>query len=147
MRRPRFRPHLILLCFLLLSLAAVWSWIAGDAYASAGNFFASFYTLAFGSLLVAFEVKVGRIDSIVRRFFGFMYKAHFRTAYIVFIGTIPLGLGKCGMTLGILMICNAIFNGYVLMKYPMMLKPSEAAGTQAFNPGDSSPHAGLPPSQ
>ena len=47
---------MILLCFLLLSLAAVWSWITGDAYASAGNFFASFYTLAFGGLLVALSI-------------------------------------------------------------------------------------------
>jgi hypothetical protein len=85
-------------------------------------------------------VRVGRIETVVRKFFGFMFKSHFRCAYIIFIGTIPLGLGKCGLAMGILMMANAIFNYYVLTKYPM-LKGNDA---QALTPSNSSaPAAGF----
>jgi hypothetical protein len=51
---------------------------------------------------------------------------------MIFIGTVPLGMGKCGLTMGILMICNAIFNYWVLTKYPV-LKTKDAQSLTPSN--------------
>ena len=54
--------------------------------------------------------KLAKVDQLTRDRFGFLHKPHFRCAFLLFIGTIPLGLGKAGKALGGLMIINALLN-------------------------------------
>jgi hypothetical protein len=50
--------------------------------------------------------------------FGFLYSAKSRSVFMLFIGTIMFSFSLFGKLIGILMLANAGFNVYVLVKYP-----------------------------
>jgi hypothetical protein len=81
-----------------------------------------------------------------------MYKPRFRAAYILFIGTIPLGLGNYGMAIGALMICNAVFNLFFFedagdrgTKESTGTPTAGGAGGEELKRGSLSPPASGPP--
>jgi hypothetical protein len=50
--------------------------------------------------------------------FGFLYSGYPRAAFLIFVSTILFSLSLFGKLIGLLMFANAIFNIFVLIKYP-----------------------------
>lgn len=50
--------------------------------------------------------------------FGFLYSAKSRSVFMMFIGTIMFSFSLFGKLIGVLMLANAFFNVYVLIRYP-----------------------------
>ena len=91
-------------------------------------------------MLLLFELgrmspKLAKVDQLTRDRFGFLHKPHFRCAFLLFIGTIPLGLGKAGKALGGLMIINALLNLYFFFVGPTEEEAAKAAATSSAQGG------------
>lgn len=76
------------------------------------------YTVAFGCLLCCYETHLKQISKLIAKNFGFLYSAKSRCVFMLFIGTIMFSFSLFGKLIGILMLANAAFNGFLLCMYP-----------------------------
>ena len=76
------------------------------------------YVVVFSCLLCCFETHLKQIAKLIAFNFGFMYSAKSRSVFMLFIGSILFSFSLFGKIIGCLMLANAGFNIYVLIKYP-----------------------------
>ena len=76
------------------------------------------YTLIFACLLCCYETHLKQISKLIAKNFGFLYSAKSRCMFMVFIGTIMFSFSLFGKLIGLLMLANACFNGFLLCMYP-----------------------------
>jgi COPI associated protein len=76
------------------------------------------YVVVFSCLLCCFETHLKQISKFIALNFGFMYSAKSRSAFMIFVGTILFSFSLFGKVIGCLMLGNAGFNIFVLVKYP-----------------------------
>jgi len=76
------------------------------------------YVWAFSCMLFCFETQLKFIATIINDNFGFLFSARGRTVFLLFISFLCFSLGILGLIAGILMILNACFNFYVILRYP-----------------------------
>jgi len=76
------------------------------------------YIFVFACLLCCFETHLTQIKQIISTNFGFLYNAKGRAVFLLFIGLLSFNLGLLGKIAGGLMLANAVFNFYIICKYP-----------------------------
>jgi len=76
------------------------------------------YVVVFSCLLCCFETHLKAVSKVIALNFGFMYSAKSRSAFMIFVGTILFSFSLFGKIIGCLMLANAGFNIFVLVKYP-----------------------------
>lgn len=76
------------------------------------------YTVAFGCLLCCYETHLKQVSKLIAKNFGFLYSAKSRCIFMLFIGTIMFSFSLFGKLIGLLMLANACFNGFLLCMYP-----------------------------
>lgn len=76
------------------------------------------YVSVFACLLCCFETHLKQVTKVIASNFGFLYSARSRAIFLIFVGTLLFSFSLFGMILGALMIANAIFNLYIIFKYP-----------------------------
>jgi hypothetical protein len=76
------------------------------------------YVVVFSCLLCCYETHLKQVSKMIALNFGFLYSAKSRSVFMLFIGTIMFSFSLFGKLIGILMLANAGFNVYVLVKYP-----------------------------
>eukprot|EP00903_Cladosiphon_okamuranus_P020176 g18520.t1 len=101
----------------LLATAAILKLITVDLDISGGVL--ACYLFAFSCILCCFETHLKVVAKTIAANFGFLYNAKGRAAFLIFVGLLALSLDNIiSLIAGILMICNAAFNFYVIFKYP-----------------------------
>jgi len=75
------------------------------------------YVVVFSCLICCFETHMKLISKMIALNFGFMYSAKSRCAFMIFVGTILFSFSLFGKIVGCLMLGNAAFNIFVLIKY------------------------------
>ena len=75
------------------------------------------YVVVFSCLICCFETHMKLISKMIALNFGFMYSAKSRCAFMIFVGTILFSFSLFGKIVGCLMLGNAAFNLFVLVKY------------------------------
>lgn len=76
------------------------------------------YVLVFSCLLCCFETHLKQMSKVIALNFGFLYSGYSRAAFLFFVSTIVFSLSLFGKLIGLLMFANAIFNIFILFKYP-----------------------------
>lgn len=76
------------------------------------------YTLIFGCLLCCYETHLKQVSKLIAKNFGFLYSAKSRCLFMVFIGSIMFSFSLFGKLIGLLMLANACFNGFLICMYP-----------------------------
>ena len=76
------------------------------------------YVSVFACLLCCFETHLKQVSKIIAVNFGFLYSAKSRAIFMVFIGTLMFSFSLFGMIIGACMMANAVFNLYIIFKYP-----------------------------
>lgn len=76
------------------------------------------YVVVFACLLCCFESGLQVVLRTIALNFGFMYSAKARSIFMIFVGTILFSFSLFGKIIGILMLANAGFNIYAIVKYP-----------------------------
>jgi hypothetical protein len=76
------------------------------------------YVAVFACLLCCFETHIKQVSKLIASNFGFMYSAKSRAVFMVFVGTLMFSFNLVGQLVGALMIANAGFNIFVIIKYP-----------------------------
>lgn len=76
------------------------------------------YVVVFSCLLCCYETHLKQVSKMIALNFGFLYSAKSRSVFMIFIGTIMFSFSLFGKLIGVLMLANAGFNIYVLVKYP-----------------------------
>ncbi|GAB5030112.1 golgi apparatus membrane protein tvp15 [Nannochloropsis oceanica] len=125
---------------ILMSAAAILTVIV-PAGATPASWVLAFYVLAFSCLLCCFEFNIRQVAKHIANNFGFLYDAKSRATFLVFVGVLCFSLGVTGKIAGAAMIANALFNTFVLCKYPQYATNApattanqEAAGWLRRNP-------------
>jgi len=77
------------------------------------------YVSVFACLLCCFETHLKQVSKIIAVNFGFLYSAKSRAVFMVFIGTLMFSFSLFGMIIGACMMANAVFNLYIIFKYPL----------------------------
>ena len=84
-----------------------------------------FYSIVFGFLLTAFELRWGeKYRAQMHKYFGFLFGYFGRMIFILFLATLCLALpsglknGWVGYTVGSLTLANGLFNCYVIYYHP-----------------------------
>ena len=75
------------------------------------------YVVVFSCLICCFETHMKLISKMIALNFGFMYSAKSRSAFMIFVGTILFSFSLFGKIVGVLMLANAGFNIFVLVKF------------------------------
>lgn len=75
------------------------------------------YVVVFSCLICCFETHMKLISKMIALNFGFMYSAKSRSAFMIFVGTILFSFSLFGKIVGCLMLANAAFNIFVLIKF------------------------------
>jgi hypothetical protein len=78
----------------------------------------SCYVVVFACLLCCFESGLQVVLRVIAMNFGFMYSAKARSMFMIFVGTILFSFSLFGKIIGCLMLANAAFNIFALIKYP-----------------------------
>ncbi len=100
----------------LMGLVAILELIKSPS-ASAGIL--SVYLILFSCLLYCFEVHLKVVAQKIANNFGFLFSPIGRICFLVFIGIICFSFESIiGYIGGACMCGNALFNGYVLFRYP-----------------------------
>ncbi|CAM9906733.1 unnamed protein product, partial [Choristocarpus tenellus] len=78
------------------------------------------YLFAFSCVLCCFETHLKVVAKTIAANFGFLYNAKGRAAFLMFIGILCFSFSPNLLAIisGILMLANAVFNLYVIVKYP-----------------------------
>ena len=82
------------------------------------------YLICFSCLLCCFEMRIRQISNVINKNFGFMFSWQSRTTFLLFVAILCFGVNGSATSKGlmtssgILMLCIAFFNAYVLYKYP-----------------------------
>lgn len=76
------------------------------------------YVVVFSCLLCCYETHLKQVSKMIALNFGFLYSAKSRSVFMIFIGTIMFSFSLFGKLIGVLMLANAFFNIYVLVRYP-----------------------------
>jgi COPI associated protein len=76
------------------------------------------YIMAFSCLLCCFETHLKQVSKVIAVNFGFLYSGYSRAAFLFFVSTIMFSLSLFGKLIGLFMMANALFNIFVLIKYP-----------------------------
>lgn len=76
------------------------------------------YLTVFACLLCCFETHLKQVSKIIALNFGFMYSARARSVFMLFLGSILFSFSLFGKIVAVCMIANALFNMYILFKYP-----------------------------
>lgn len=76
------------------------------------------YVVVFSCLLCCYETHLKQVSKLIATNFGFLYSAKSRCVFMMFIGTIMFSFSLFGKLIGLLMLGNAFFNVYVLVRYP-----------------------------
>ena len=76
------------------------------------------YVILFGGLLLLFECRLKTFEKSVRKYFGFMYSYRGRTLFLAFVAVLCFGLSLVGIVTGVLTMCGALFNGFVIFRHP-----------------------------
>eukprot|EP00518_Triparma_eleuthera_P012596 CAMPEP_0182480570 /NCGR_PEP_ID=MMETSP1319-20130603/35965_1 /TAXON_ID=172717 /ORGANISM="Bolidomonas pacifica, Strain RCC208" /LENGTH=257 /DNA_ID=CAMNT_0024682081 /DNA_START=8 /DNA_END=778 /DNA_ORIENTATION=- len=96
-----------------------------------GTFFVSLYVCFFGLALCCFETRLSTIENVLRKDFGFMFSSKGRALFLLFVGFLAFSLGTLGAIVGGFMIADALFNFYVLIKFPeYFVVGGQASGEQ-----------------
>jgi len=84
-----------------------------------------FYTIVFGFLLTAFELRWGeKYRDSLHKYFGFLFGYFGRMMYLLFLATLCLALPAdihnvwVGYTIGSVTLANGLFNCYVIYYHP-----------------------------
>jgi hypothetical protein len=86
----------------------------------------SFYLVVFGFLLFAFEARIGVLyESFFRKYFGFIYGYWGRFFFILFLGSMTVGIINTALPLALVPIlvaaftlANALLNCFVIRRHP-----------------------------
>jgi len=76
------------------------------------------YTAVFCLMMCCYECQIKQIIKLMAGNFGFMYNAKSRIIFLIFIGIISFSINEWGRILGAVMIGNALFQLFVICKYP-----------------------------
>eukprot|EP01033_Poteriospumella_lacustris_P017140 gene17138-12262_t len=76
------------------------------------------YVIVFSCLLCCFETHLKQVSKFIALNFGFMYSAKSRSFFMLFVGTILFSFSLFGKVIGLCMIGNALFNVFILFRYP-----------------------------
>lgn len=76
------------------------------------------YLSAFGCLLCCFEAHLKSMTSLIAGNFGFMYTAKGRFVFLVLLSILCFTLNLIGKITGVLLVCTALLNLYVILKFP-----------------------------
>ena len=78
------------------------------------------YLLVFGALIFTFELHISCTAKVIAGNLGFMYRAIGRTCFMILVGMLTLShTGSIfGLFVAILVITTALFNGFILFKFP-----------------------------
>ncbi len=88
----------------------------------------SVYLLMFSCLLCCFEVHLKMVSVKIAKNFGFLFSPIGRIIFLIFIGVICFSFKSIiGYIGGGCMCVNALFNGYVLYRYPEVYEVSPSA--------------------
>ncbi len=88
----------------------------------------SVYLLMFSCLLCCFEVHLKLVSEKIAKNFGFLFNPIGRIFFLIFIGIICFSFKSIiGYIGGGCMCANALFNGYVLFRYPEVYEVSASA--------------------
>lgn len=100
-----------------LALIAVFKLMSSGANISAGVL--SVYLFAFGVLLFAFELHLSCFARAIAANLGFMYRATGRATFMILVGMLCFsGFSPIGDFTGVLLVSTALYNGFILWKYP-----------------------------
>uniref|UniRef100_A0A7S2S8X4 Uncharacterized protein n=1 Tax=Mucochytrium quahogii TaxID=96639 RepID=A0A7S2S8X4_9STRA len=78
----------------------------------------SLYLACFGCILCCFELRVGALEKMVRRRFGFMYTFIGRTIFLFFIASFLFPRNTTTtIIVGVVTLCNAFLNCFVMWKH------------------------------
>jgi hypothetical protein len=100
------------ICMILISLLSILT------TQSATTGVLACYVVVFACLLCCFETHLKQVSKMIALNFGFMYSAKSRAVFMMFIGTIMFSFSLFGKILGLAMIVNALFNIFILFRYP-----------------------------
>jgi hypothetical protein len=76
------------------------------------------YVILLSCLLCCYETHLKQVSKLIALNFGFLYSAKSRVVFLVFLGTILFSLSLFAQIIGLAMLANAGFNGYIIYKYP-----------------------------
>ncbi|CAM9503321.1 unnamed protein product, partial [Ectocarpus sp. 6 AP-2014] len=77
------------------------------------------YLCAFSCILCCFETHLKVVAKTIAANFGFLYNAKGRAVFLIFVGVLCFSLNSdIAFVAGALMMVNAVFNFYVIFKYP-----------------------------
>ena len=80
------------------------------------------YMTCFGCLLCCFELRISRVEKVVRRLFGFMFSYVGRAGFLFFLAIFCLGIvsdqAALGWVVGVLTCLNALLNCFVIWRHP-----------------------------
>jgi hypothetical protein len=103
-------------------------------------FFLSLYICVFGLMWILYEIRLPKFDDIIKKQFGFLYRATGRAFFILFVGSICLGvtgpLNWVGILVGIISVLNALFNFYVIIEHPgfQLISDQGSANNVSYTP-------------
>jgi len=78
-----------------------------------------FYLICFGCLLCCFEIRIRQVSTLISRNFGFMFSWQSRCAFLTFVAILCFAVKGVLLYIGGgIMMAIALFNAYVLFKFP-----------------------------
>ncbi|KAJ1454653.1 hypothetical protein M885DRAFT_521603 [Pelagophyceae sp. CCMP2097] len=90
---------------------------SGTAAISSGVI--AIYLFAFAFLIAIFEVHCGCTARAIAHNLGFMYRATGRFMFFLLVGLLCFsGYHALGTFTGVFMLFTAVFNGFIMFKYP-----------------------------
>lgn len=106
--------------------------ILGDGGGVITRSFLALYLGLFGLLLVIFELRVGFVESFIKKRFGFMFNHTGRLMYLIFVGAIGFGIlddsnkdtsGRSWVTgICVTTLANAVVNMVIMCFHPAFIK-------------------------
>eukprot|EP00475_Leptophrys_vorax_P025130 TRINITY_DN350_c0_g1_i1.p1 TRINITY_DN350_c0_g1~~TRINITY_DN350_c0_g1_i1.p1 ORF type:complete len:243 (+),score=93.84 TRINITY_DN350_c0_g1_i1:100-828(+) len=80
------------------------------------NLVCAAYLVLFALLIIAAELRIGKFVSFIAVNFGFMFSWFGRGVFLLFLGSLALGLSSIGIAAGIVTYIIIVFNTIVLCK-------------------------------
>jgi len=77
------------------------------------------YLICFGCLLCCFEMRIRQVSTLISKNLGFMFSWQSRCLFLIFVAILCLAVGTILLYIGGgIMLVIALFNAYVLYKFP-----------------------------
>ena len=76
------------------------------------------YVISLSCLLCCYETHLKQVIKVIALNFGFLFNIKSKVFFMIFIGSLLFSFSLFGKLIGLTMIVNALFNIFILFKYP-----------------------------